>query len=106
MPDDIQALFGRLGLRPGLWVNGQWQTAGAEDQVVRNPATAEEISRVALAGPDDFRRAIDGAQGAFERWRREPNATRGKILKEAASLMASRRQDIAELLPREQGKPL
>ncbi len=106
MADEVQALFGRLGLRPGLWVNGQWQTAGAEDLVVRNPATAEEISRVALAGPDDFRRAIEGAQGAFERWRREPNATRGKILKEAASLMASRRQDIAELLTREQGKPL
>jgi succinate-semialdehyde dehydrogenase/glutarate-semialdehyde dehydrogenase len=106
MPEEVQALFDRLGIRPGLWVGGRWHTTGAEDLVVRNPATGEEISRVALAGPDHFRAAVDGAQGAFEAWRRVPNATRGRILKEAASLMASRRQDIADLLTREQGKPL
>ncbi len=106
MSDEIQALFGRLGIQAGLWINGQWQTGGGEDLVVRNPATTEEISHVPLAGPDDFRHAIDGAQRSFGAWRSEPNATRGKILKDAASLMAARRQDIGELLTREQGKPL
>jgi succinate-semialdehyde dehydrogenase/glutarate-semialdehyde dehydrogenase len=106
MADAVESLLARLRLRPGLWVDGRWEEAGAERMGVRNPATGAEIAVVPLAGPPQFQRAIDGAQRAFESWRNEPNASRGDILKRAAALMVANRQDLAEILTREQGKPL
>ena len=106
MPDTIPALLSKLRFRPGLWLNGQWKEDGAESIMIRNPATGADIVSVPLAGPGEFRSAIDGAQRAFESWRHEPNASRGNILKKTAALMAARRQELAELLTQEQGKPL
>jgi succinate-semialdehyde dehydrogenase/glutarate-semialdehyde dehydrogenase len=96
----------KLGVRPSLWIGGQWLDDGIERIDVRNPATGAEIAGTTLAGPENFRVAIDGAQRAFESWRHEPNASRGNILKKAAALMIERRQALGELLTREQGKPL
>jgi succinate-semialdehyde dehydrogenase/glutarate-semialdehyde dehydrogenase len=106
MPEATQPLFSKLGVRPGLWIDAQWRSDGPEIMVVRNPATGAEIASVSLAGPDDFRLAIDGAHRSFAAWRHEPASSRGGILKKAAALMAEKRQDLAELLTREQGKPL
>jgi succinate-semialdehyde dehydrogenase/glutarate-semialdehyde dehydrogenase len=106
MPEEASSPFAKLGLRAGLWINGRWEETGPERLLVRNPATGAAVAEVPLAGPDEFKRAIDGAQDAFRSWREEPNASRGRVLKETAALMALRRQELAELLTREQGKPL
>ena len=87
-------------------IGGQFSEGGAGSVPVRNPATGRDIATIALAGPADFARAIDGAQDAFLRWSREPGAARGEILKKAAARLAEMRQDIAELLTMEQGKVL
>ncbi|HEY5079805.1 MAG TPA: aldehyde dehydrogenase family protein [Opitutaceae bacterium] len=106
MPDPAQPLLSKLGVRPGLWIGGKWLEEGAETLVVHNPATGAAITSVPLAGPSQFKSAIDGAQKAFESWRHEPNASRGNVLKRLSALMAARRQELAELLTTEQGKPL
>jgi succinate-semialdehyde dehydrogenase/glutarate-semialdehyde dehydrogenase len=106
MADQVQPLLLKLRIHPGFWVDGKWEEEGVERIVVRDPATGSEIASVPLAGPAHFRGAIDGAFQAFDAWRNEPNASRGEILKKAAALMAARRQDLAEILTREQGKPL
>src|SRR5580658_8348417 len=106
MPDSIQPLLSKLGTRPGLWMGGRWREDTPERIAVCNPATGAEMAQAALAGPDEFRAAIDGAQRAFGSWRNEPSASRGNILKRAAALMAERRGDLAEVLTREQGKPI
>jgi succinate-semialdehyde dehydrogenase/glutarate-semialdehyde dehydrogenase len=106
MADRVQALLSKLRVRPGLWIDGGWREDAAERIAVRNPAVGADIASVPLAGPDEFRTAIDGAQRAFDPWRGEPNASRGNILKRAAALMAASRRDLAEILTLEQGKPL
>jgi succinate-semialdehyde dehydrogenase/glutarate-semialdehyde dehydrogenase len=106
MDDPTKALFSRLGLQAGLWIDGKWSEHGGEEIAVSNPATGSGITKVPLADAADFGRAIDGAQAAFARWKDEPASKRGDVLKRAASLMAARRQDLAELLTLEQGKPL
>lgn len=106
MPEAAQPLLSKLAIRPGLWIGGKWLEDGAEAWVVRNPATGADIATVPLAGPAQFRAAIDGAQRAFESWKDEPNASRGNVLKKLAALMAARRQELAEILTTEQGKPL
>jgi succinate-semialdehyde dehydrogenase/glutarate-semialdehyde dehydrogenase len=106
MPDATPSPLSNLRVRPGLWVGGVWNEDTAERLSVRNPATGIEVASIALAGPAEFSAAIDGAARAFESWSREPAASRGNILKKAASLMAADREKLAEILTREQGKPL
>jgi len=106
MADGPELLFAKLGLRPGLLIDGRWQDGSGGQTLIRNPATGSAVATVALAGPADFQRAIEGAQKAFEAWRNEPAAMRGDVLKRVAALLASRRTEIAELLTSEQGKPL
>jgi succinate-semialdehyde dehydrogenase / glutarate-semialdehyde dehydrogenase len=106
MPESPQTPSVQPAVHTGLWIGGRWVDDGIERIEVRNPATGDEIASTTLAGPENFRAAIDGAQRSFESWRNEPNASRGNILKKAAALMVERRQELGSLLTREQGKPL
>ncbi|MET0365963.1 MAG: NAD-dependent succinate-semialdehyde dehydrogenase [Sphingobium sp.] len=90
-----------------LFINGTWQDAAdGRSLPVHNPATGEEIGRVAHAGRADLDRALEAAQRGFEIWRDFTPAARSKILRKAANLMRERADDIAHLLTLEQGKPL
>jgi succinate-semialdehyde dehydrogenase/glutarate-semialdehyde dehydrogenase len=90
-----------------LFIDGIWQDAAdGRSLPVQNPATGEEIGRVAHAGRADLDRALAAAQRGFETWRDFTPAARSKILRKAAELMRERAGDIARLLTLEQGKPL
>ena len=90
-----------------LLIAGEWQEA-ADDRTlpVFNPATGEEIGRVAHAGIADLDRALAAAQKGFETWRDIPAIERAKTMRRAAALMRERADGIAALLTQEQGKPL
>ncbi|WP_300436343.1 NAD-dependent succinate-semialdehyde dehydrogenase [Zoogloea sp.] len=90
-----------------LMIAGQWQDAAdGRTLPVFNPATGEEIGRVAHAGIADLDRALAAAQTGFETWRDISALERGKTMRRAAVLMRERADRIASLLTREQGKPL
>lgn len=90
-----------------LMIAGQWQDAAdGRTLPVLNPATGQEIGRVAQAGAADLERALAAAQAGFERWRETPAIERAKIMRRAAELMRERGEEIAALLTQEQGKPL
>ncbi|AXB79280.1 NAD-dependent succinate-semialdehyde dehydrogenase [Novosphingobium sp. P6W] len=90
-----------------LFINGDWQNAAdGRTLAVQNPATGQEIGRVAHASKADLDRALDAAQRGFEIWRDYTPAARSKIMRQAAALMRERAGDIALLLTQEQGKPL
>lgn len=90
-----------------LFINGQWcDAAKGRSLAVLNPATGEEIGRVAHAEREDLDRALSGAQAGFEVWRDLTMAERNRIMRKAASLIRERAQNIATLLTLEQGKPL
>ena len=90
-----------------LFIDGQWQDAAdGRSLAVFNPASGQEIGRVAHAGKSDLDRALAAAQKGFETWRDMPAAERSKIMRRAAGLMRERAGDIAGLLTQEQGKPL
>ncbi len=90
-----------------LFINGQWQDAAeGKSLAVFNPATGQEIGRVAHATTPDLDRALAAAQKGFEVWRDMPPIERNKIMRKAAALMRERAGDIAALLTQEQGKPL
>ncbi len=90
-----------------LFINGQWQdAAGGRTLAVHNPATGQEIGRVAHASRIDLDKALEAAQKGFETWRDMTPAERSKIMRRAAGLMRERADAIGRMLTQEQGKPL
>ena len=90
-----------------LYINGQWQDAQSGDSfAVINPATEQEIGRVAKAQIADLDQALQAAAQGFEVWKATAAAERAKIMKKAAHLLRERANDIARIMTLEQGKPL
>jgi succinate-semialdehyde dehydrogenase / glutarate-semialdehyde dehydrogenase len=89
----------------GLYVNGEWRALG-ETIGVRNPATGEEIGRVAMGGREVVREALAYAQRAFEEWRGVPAKERGELLLAVGEEMERRGEEIARTMTAENGKPL
>ncbi|HZD40463.1 MAG TPA: aldehyde dehydrogenase family protein [Terriglobales bacterium] len=77
-----------------------------ETTPVRNPATGEVVDTVPQGTVSDIRRAIDVAAEALKKWSQMAPSKRGAILLEAARSVRQQEKDLANLLTREQGKPL
>jgi len=92
-------------LRTGHYINGEWHE-GADTYPVLNPATGEVIANVAKAGAAETQQAIDAAERAFPAWRALTAKERGARVKRWGELMLENRDALAELMSREQGKPL
>jgi succinate-semialdehyde dehydrogenase/glutarate-semialdehyde dehydrogenase len=88
-------------------VNGAWVSArsGAELDVT-DPATDDLVARVPSVGVEETRAAIDAASAALPAWREAPALERAHVLRKLSDLMLERREALAELVTREQGKPL
>jgi alpha-ketoglutaric semialdehyde dehydrogenase len=72
-----------------------------------NPAdTTDVIGRFPLSAAADVERAVASAKKGFQRWSRTPAPARGDILRKAGDLLVARKEEIAELMTREMGKPL
>ena len=71
-----------------------------------NPATGEEVARVAIAGPDEVAAAVERARAAAAWWAGLGFAGRRTRLLQFRSVLANRMPEIAELLHRECGKPM
>src|SRR5471030_2284932 len=92
-------------LRKDHYINGAWHKS-AETYAVRNPATGEVIADVAKAGAVETHQAIRAAEIAFPVWRSLTAKERGARVRRWGELMLEHRDALAELLTREQGKPL
>ena len=94
-------------LKTGAYINGQWAAADDGGTLpVTNPATGDEIARVANCGGAETRRAIEAAQVAQIDWRQRSIKERAAILRKWFELMMQNQEDLAQILTAEQGKPL
>lgn len=90
-----------------LFIDGQWRDAAdGRTLPVINPATEEEIGRLAHAGKADLDAALAAAERAFATWRKTSVFERYRILRDAASRLQADAKAIAALMTLEQGKPL
>jgi aldehyde dehydrogenase (NAD+) len=89
-------------------IAGQWsEPASGEYFDNVNPAdTKDLIGRFPLSSRDDVERAVDSAWRGFEEWRRTPAPARGDVLKRVGDILSARKEEVAELMTREMGKPL
>jgi len=94
-------------VKPGqLWIGGEWvDAASGKTFPTVNPATEEELTRVAEGGPADMDRAVRAARRAFEGgWRDAPAAKRARVLQKVGDLILAHRDELAELETLDQGK--
>jgi aldehyde dehydrogenase (NAD+) len=90
------------------FIAGEWVDAeGGATYENRNPADRDDlIGRFAASGPLDVERAVTSALGGYRLWSRVPAPRRGEALKRAGDIMTERKEELADGMTREMGKPL
>ncbi|MCL6552118.1 MAG: aldehyde dehydrogenase family protein [Firmicutes bacterium] len=90
-----------------LVINGEAVPArsGAE-MPVHNPATEEVVDTVPRAGPEDVDAAVAAARRAFDAWAKTDPDERAHAIRQGLARVRAHAQEVADLLVREQGKPL
>src|SRR3954470_22608150 len=87
----------------GKWVDA---SSGATFEN-RNPADWNDvIGTFPRSGAEDVNRAVESAKRGFAAWSRTPAPLRGEVLRKIGDLMTNRKEEIADLMTREMGKPL
>lgn len=107
-PTLIQPLRDRRGKDHPHLIGGEWVPSVDGRSFDRhNPADPRElVARFALGGAADVERAVAAASAAYPAWRDTPLPARGKIIAEAARILARRAEEVAQALTWEEGKTL
>ncbi|MCW8194988.1 NAD-dependent succinate-semialdehyde dehydrogenase [Proteobacteria bacterium 005FR1] len=71
-----------------------------------NPATEELVREVQPFNQQQLHRAMEAAEGSFQRWRKTSFKERAQVLKAAASYMKEHCNELAPLMTEEMGKPI
>lgn len=88
-----------------LWINGHWQDA-QKTYELSSPFSGEVIAKVAKASIADVERAIEGAQETFQTFKKTTAYERAEILYKVVHIMRQRKEEFAEILALEAGKPI
>lgn len=94
-------------LRGFSYIGGRW-SAGAKARAfaVNNPADASHLGDVASLSSTDSATAIDAAQNAFGAWSGLLPQQRSSLLRRWYELMIEHKEDLAQIMTLEQGKPI
>jgi succinate-semialdehyde dehydrogenase/glutarate-semialdehyde dehydrogenase len=77
------------------------------DYAVINPATGETVREYPTIGDDDLRDAIGRADRAHDDWARSSTVEeRAALIRRVGELHSDNRQELAEIIVREMGKPI
>ncbi|HUX20592.1 MAG TPA: NAD-dependent succinate-semialdehyde dehydrogenase [Spirochaetia bacterium] len=88
-----------------LYLNGEWVDFPSHF-TVRDPGKNEVIAEVAAADAAAARKAVESARRAFAGWRALTAMERADYIHAVIRKIAERRDEIAETITRENGKPL
>jgi acyl-CoA reductase-like NAD-dependent aldehyde dehydrogenase len=89
-----------------IFLAGTW-VESPDELVVDNPARpGEEVGRTYLATAEQYETAVVAAERAFEVSRKLPAYERGHLLREIGSRVAAARDELAEIIVAEAGKPI
>ncbi|RTE86624.1 MULTISPECIES: NAD-dependent succinate-semialdehyde dehydrogenase [Gammaproteobacteria] len=88
-------------------VNGQWISSSSSETIsVNNPASNETLGTVPSLSSAESEKAIHAAHQAFPAWRKKTANERSSILRNWFNLIMDHQDALAEIMTREQGKPL
>ncbi len=88
-----------------LLIDGELCSASSQLDVV-NPATGQVFATCPAASTEELDRAVAAARRAFQSWKKTTYAERAGYVRNLAAVLREHQTWLAELLTREQGKPL
>ncbi|WP_271765155.1 aldehyde dehydrogenase [Aquimarina algiphila] len=90
-----------------LFINGEWvkSTSGETIDVI-SPSTEEVIAKIQNGTPEEGINALEAADKAFKSWKKIPARQRAELLYKFADKILAKKEYLAELLVKEQGKLL
>jgi succinate-semialdehyde dehydrogenase/glutarate-semialdehyde dehydrogenase len=98
---------GNTVLEPKMMYGGAFHAAiGGEVFSSTNPANSSLVARIPYGDERDARLAVDAAAAAFPAWSALSAAQRARYLHRVADILEARRNEVALLVTREEGKPL
>jgi len=93
--------------RQQCYVDGEWIDAASHQKTsVNNPANGEILGSVPALDKLETRRAIEAAEAAWPAWRARTGKDRASLMRSWFELMLEHKEDLAQLMTLEQGKPL
>jgi succinate-semialdehyde dehydrogenase / glutarate-semialdehyde dehydrogenase len=88
----------------GLYIDGSWWGSGHTIPVV-NPATGEQFAEVSDGGAAEALTALTAAHNASGAWRHWAPRTRADLFHKAHSMLMARKDEFADVMTTESGKP-
>lgn len=88
----------------GNFIAGEWRTGGQASTNVNPSDTNDVIGEYAAGTRADVEDAVAAARQALKGWARQSEQTRADILFRVAEELIARREELGELLSREEGK--
>ncbi|VUD40448.1 N-succinylglutamate 5-semialdehyde dehydrogenase [Thalassocella blandensis] len=88
------------------YIDGEWLTGQGESFSSINPLTNENHWQGHSANLEEVQRAVAAAQKSFTSWSRLSVEARQQYVESFAKVVTSKKQELAEIIHRETGKPL
>jgi acyl-CoA reductase-like NAD-dependent aldehyde dehydrogenase len=89
-----------------LYIGGDWRAGEGGGADATSPATGEVFARTAVAGPADVDAAVAAAAAAGPAWARASPFERAEACERIATAVTVHQDELADVLTRDQGKPL
>jgi len=89
-----------------LYVGGDWRAGEGGGADAASPATGQVFARTAVGGPSDVDAAVTAAAAAWPDWAAASPFERAEACGLVATAVAVHREELADVLTRDQGKPL
>ena len=90
-----------------MYINGEWTKAvSGKSFPVTNPANGKQIATVPFGGREDAKLAVDAAEKAFRSWSAKTAEERSYLLRKWYDCIMDHKEEIAETMTLEQGKPM
>jgi succinate-semialdehyde dehydrogenase / glutarate-semialdehyde dehydrogenase len=99
--------YARFLMQTQLFIDGQWRDGSTGMSIeVFDPATGDVVAQVAAGTPEDATAACDAADRAQRKWAKVAPRERSEILRRCWEILLEHRDELAELIVREHGKPM
>ena len=89
------------------YIDGEWVDSDSGDTIsVNNPANLKEIGTVPKCGTSETKKAIESANNAWPEWKAKSARQRSEILRKWFDLIIKNKEELAQIMTTEQGKPI
>lgn len=88
-----------------MLVAGEWVDTDERQDVI-DPTTGQAFQSVPVATPEHIDRAVAAAREAQAEWKTRTYMERAEVLERCVQLFEEHREEIAQIVTKEQGKPL